>query len=106
MTKEEIQNGNKLIAEFMGFTIYSNSAVFKPASCSHILEKHIRDYDKFWDWLMPVVEKIDHISSLNGHAHHYWNINAGSDIRIFREPIDITWEESVKFINWYNTQTK
>ena len=46
---------NKLIAEFMGLET-SNGLVFQDANTK---EFHSIKYHESWDWLMPVVEKIE-----------------------------------------------
>lgn len=48
--KKEILEGNKLIAEFDGRI---------NELCHHNNTSSPYDYDKSWDWLMPVVEKIE-----------------------------------------------
>ena len=70
--------GNKLIAEFMGFfprtDLHTEGALFMQAPISkgathsscYIVDKSLDKHDEFleleyhtsWDWLMPVVEKI------------------------------------------------
>ncbi len=73
MNKEQF-NGNKLIAEFMGVRplktwdhkySWSDGIFF---SCSHDTEEEVMNsicnyvkYSISWDWLMPVVEKIEEI---------------------------------------------
>lgn len=51
MNDQEIIEGNKLIAEFMGM-----GEKFLPMDYEH--ENGVR-YHSSWDWLMPVVEKIE-----------------------------------------------
>jgi hypothetical protein len=55
-----MEESNKLIAEFMGYTHQSDSA-FKDEN------GFWNDFEVFetWDWLMPVVEKIDEVSDEN-----------------------------------------
>ena len=57
MTKEEILEGNKLIAEFMGFTV-GEFGFQEPGEEWQQPFKHLK-YHSSWDWLMPVVEKIE-----------------------------------------------
>lgn len=67
MTQEEIIiEGNKLIAEFMGGRISDEKDyyTFEDHPCSYITGKGHFYYDDLfysdrWDWLMPVVEKIE-----------------------------------------------
>lgn len=49
MNKQQIMKDNKLIAEFMG----ANTS---------IESEDVQSYEMSWDWLMPVIEEIDHTS--------------------------------------------
>lgn len=60
--------GNKLIAEFMGASFKSykkgqktitNLYFDNPPSYNGISDENLK-YHSSWDWLMPVVEKIEH----------------------------------------------
>ena len=61
-------------------------------------------YDQSWDWLIPVVDKICNIKTgsikLDAKINEYWSTT--TDIRIFRESMEVTYREVVKFIQWYN----
>ena len=55
-----MENDNKLIAEFMGYDTYeSNGYIMVRYSDNN--ERTLQDthYHTSWDWLMPVVEKIE-----------------------------------------------
>ena len=57
-----MKNNNKLIAEFMGLTNHYNDnsmMVRKKPEGNVVLYVYDLDYDSSWDWLMPVVEKIN-----------------------------------------------
>ena len=67
LTKKEILDGNKLIAKFIGIEEVdkpnssgkyrlTNSPIYKVSHSSHSVHLH---FDVSWDWLMPVVEKIE-----------------------------------------------
>lgn len=71
MTGKEILEGNKLIAEFMGadistpkdkdiiyMSITMCNELVLPNNCGAVKVRHL-DYHESWDWLMPVVEKIE-----------------------------------------------
>lgn len=64
MTKEEIIGGNKIIAEFMtGKPYISNSGIYVNREVFNISPReYLTDtlaYHASWDWLMPVIEKIE-----------------------------------------------
>jgi hypothetical protein len=49
---------NKLIAEFMDVKIGVDSYSYRPGQ-SDLLKEENLNYHKSWDWLIPVVEKIE-----------------------------------------------
>ncbi len=60
---------NELIAEFMGMTSSFDTYFSKEQNC-HFEIKDFK-YDTSWDWLMPVVEKIQHFSEkVEGNIMH------------------------------------
>lgn len=64
MTTEQIKEGNRLLAEFMGWKITGTQ--FRnipdnykdPNDSDNILSIDDFEYHSSWDWLMPVVQKI------------------------------------------------
>jgi len=54
-------NNNKLIAEFMGYEVHP---VYED-------ERHDLQYHTSWDWLMPVVEKIESLRDANEDAYRF-----------------------------------
>ncbi len=65
LTKKEILDGNKLIAKFMGYSWSSENdgktylkKIPDQLSIYSIRPENLR-YNTHWDWLMPVVEKIE-----------------------------------------------
>jgi hypothetical protein len=64
MTQEEIIKGNKLIAKFDGGTLDGPNSPYYYFLNKGKYEKELL-YDKSWDWLMPVVEKIAKIENFN-----------------------------------------
>ena len=115
---------NKLIAEFMGFTNdetnnlgviwYDNEETYLMISSrfenSNCFDENQLNFHKSWDWLMPVVEKIE---SLGYNIHirdcdcviYNWtdkstdkllNIESGKGKR------DSTYKAVVEFIKYYN----
>ncbi len=130
---QEIDEGNKLIAEFMG-GMYSKHAEawgfgraqvkplknFPDAIWAENWEKELK-YDSLWDWLMPVVRKIEdlHLSvdictgsvviisrGTEDEDLLFMNIfmHIGEDVDE-KEPngkLRTLWRVIVKFIRWYN----
>ena len=129
MTHEEILEGNKLIAEFMdgipdyaayyglgtkflrGYTLKSD---YVPALTYYSSVDELK-YHKDWNYLMPVVEKINKetgkIVRMEGYACDITstcNENPSKKpFKIFNHKnslIDATYTSVVEFIKWYNTQ--
>lgn len=129
----ERREKNKLIAEFMGakyvggMSSESNDPMYhfdtKPSF--HPDHWHTFDfqivhmlYDSSWDWLMPVVDKIEslgfntHIVSINTHIvniksgkkclMHIYNFDGFAISETGKNKIEIVYTNVVKFIKWYN----
>lgn len=90
---EMVMEGNKLIAEFMGWTIepgmeedkdpyYNWNKGFSLALLSDLL------FHEKWDWLMPVVEKIEDLKIKHPHNTDKRN-NTQFKVIIFRTCCDI-----------------
>ncbi len=100
MKEKEIINSNKLIAEFMGKN--TNLRFIDPYG-----------YHCSWDWIMPVVEKIESIGypvTINCHKSCYINITSkdASHIMVdFAETkIEAVYNAVVEFIKWFNEHKK
>lgn len=127
--------GNKIIAEFMGLKRIGSSE-----SSENILEvpvyKHFdkngkvfgetyythHKYHSSWDWLMPVVEKIQSIDiapapNYRGYrieivVQGYVKISGFPMPTIFKNVsiegslINAVWQAVVQFIQWYNKNNK
>lgn len=120
MTEAEIIEGNKLIAEFMEYEHCtdpdhaSNKCYSVPyAKGYHRLNQ--MQHHSSWDWLMPVVEKINTISIQNyGEMGVYikpFTCYIGSDetdpviittFGNYPKLIEMVWSAVVTFIRWYN----
>ncbi len=138
--KRELISGNKLIAEFMGFTprtdLHTEGALFMQApitgdathSSCYIVNKDDDKYDEFnelqyredWDWLMPVVEKIEdlrnevciyetscRINTRDGEYSESSNdmVNCSFDVLLDGETkIEAVWLAVIKFIEYFNNK--
>lgn len=139
MNTEEIIKGNCLIAEFMGMkhlSTHFDSHGFEQYSwsVSNDISKQVYGYEgatcfldeeqfyTSWDWLIPVVEKIESIEDKH-HGHFGVHIisnscsiqatNFRSQDKIANPPhyfaeytlttkIVSTWIAVIEFINWHN----
>ena len=80
-----MEQNNKLIAEFMGLTNHHNDnsmMVRKKPEGNVVLYVYDLDYDSSWDWLMPVVEKIEYIESIT-HGNQFQVIIREEEVGIY-----------------------
>lgn len=107
----ETTQNNKLIAEFMGWTLDDkdlnsyrklNNNVFKYSLLSNF------KYHTDWNWLMEVVEKIEdlgHDFDINKRENHKNVFIRGSQyakITSNKTKIEAVHEAIIEFIKWYN----
>jgi hypothetical protein len=95
------QENNKMIAEFMG---YENVGTLNNPMYDYY-DNYFQDgsyvphelcYHKSWDWLMPVVNKIEEYLSANvGKVGYFDECLSSNDL-------DIRYNAVVEFINQYN----
>ncbi len=109
-----MKTDNELISEFMGYRyesgIYNGAVVcrdnkkFEPAAFKYS-----------WDWLMPIIEKVDQLHSAK-FKYDFKNIALGDwpkdheYIEVISLPMATKIEEVysavITFIKWYNKQEK
>ena len=134
MAEITIEEGNKLIAEFMGGTVLP-SGICKGYTKISIPDWAFRlynfdtlkiggyDYHSSWDWLMPVVERIGH-NNFDISIHLYIETNNGKKYNVrscliedsYKGEIELrnseeltitaTWKTVIQFIQWLNSQSK
>ena len=88
---------NKLIAEFMGLP----TQVFKSGKLNYKrndswFEEHELSYNVSWDWLMPVLKKIN--SEISPNTRGLWRMI----INPTEYDIENVYSQVVEFINQYN----
>ena len=88
---------NKLIAEFMGLP----TQVFKSGKLNYKrndswFEEHELSYNVSWDWLMPVLKKIN--SEISPNTRGLWRMI----INPTEYDIENVYSQAVYFINEYN----
>ena len=83
-------NDNKLIAEFMGLE-YTGS--------------RLKDFDTSWDWLIPVVQKIEslgYVFIIQGGKAEYGEMISETRCFIAEDKLSSTYKAVVEFIKQYN----
>lgn len=103
--KEEVIEGNKLIAEFMlyDYSMYNKWIDDEDSVMERQIEVPLTEddleYHNSWDWLMPVVEKIDKEVPDSERKQMYQGVIS------YEAPyanIKNIWLATVDFIKWYN----
>ena len=113
MTREEIDKNNKLIAEFMGGKLKWLNKIDSSYVSGYANIAGLK-FHKSWDWLMPVVEKIEslNINEIPIEVHIHSNDCLISDIEhnsigelsSLGSKIKSVYECVVEFIKWYNNE--
>lgn len=108
MTNEEILEGNKLIAEFMGFEFNKSKIIYDPTDTNpegKLIGYPLSNlkYHSSWDWLIPVIDKIH---SSNYYVDYYLSelgqFNNG--VHINTKFIEVSFDSVIEFIKWYNSK--
>lgn len=111
---------NKMIAEFMGMTChrigdeeYEEYEWMPRFEHSNWSFKEPPPFDKSWDWLMPVVEKISKLGlgpTDNDNVSSIEIEGATKQSEVCMLCLDTSMEdvyaEIIKFITWYNSVTQ
>jgi hypothetical protein len=120
-TMESIEEGNILIAEFLGYKVQTEdefNSLADDDSETNIVVLEWLDYHKNWNRLMPIVEKINSMKDEYGNLFEFKIGNgyvwvdpsvsdriffSGNDIGHRDEPmIDKVYRGVVAFVKWYN----
>lgn len=130
-----VEENNRLIAEFMGAEVYEAPNFHGkiiwwakyPFDNTPMIDERVRnllnlEYATSWDWLMPVVEKIEHssigeyisfsVNVINQSCCIYCHFKNAQDGVIYQTPwgqapdtkIEAVYSAVIEFINWYNQQ--
>ena len=115
--------GNKLIAKFMEVTNEISDLYYLPQfghyfnsygniEFNEVFRSTELKYHSSWDWLMPVVEKIETIDFVVIIKHGECVVvnNSGNTPKFIQQvsttKIESTWLACVKFIKWDNDQKR
>lgn len=116
------RENNKLIAEFMGIPNRTEYGIFTGEAYTEVKgnddEWIVARYHNSWDWLMPVVEKISLMPTVDDDFYYPRTFGMRDAdghflFRFNRQPlytasslIEVTHCAVVEFIKWYNEQPK
>ena len=109
--RTKTEENNELIADFMGIVFHDDEDKWYDADGLYLDGLY---FNESWDWLMPVVEKIESIE--DEHRCAKYNVNT---VQCFVEIVDnhtseeiieldgdtkkeATYKAVVEFIKWYN----
>jgi hypothetical protein len=120
LTQEQIIEGNKLIAEFMGWHYNSKYNQWCMMEDLTILDGEeyagewfrVLKFHSSWDWLLPVIRKIrDYLNNMperpsKNHCCKGDLIEVDIQCALWEINIENTWQHTVEFIKWYNSQSK
>jgi hypothetical protein len=104
-TPNKLSEENRLIADFMDLKKFG----FRNENYL-VLERHLSPiqlpYKTSWEWLMPVIKKIDSYASeeLSYSKFDDYRTNWAMIDRPSKYPIERVYEQIVQFIEWYNKQ--
>jgi hypothetical protein len=108
-----MKTDNELIAEFMGSTEDKVHAPigdyiwFKEAlNRRNLYYKGELKYEISWDWLMPVVEKINGLYDEGKMEGFDTDIYKSMQDWILVTNINSAYADAIEIIKWYNNQTK
>jgi len=118
MTKQEIIEGNTLIAEFAGYIYFpesENSPEHWHANKDTVkLKGHVNlsgfsiyrlEFHESWDWLIPVCHQVAKINSTEIEKNNILSMpNWEFGSLGLESNIQSVWLAVVKFIKWYNNQ--
>ena len=98
---------NKLIAEFMGRGGTFNHD--KTMICTGIFPDTmtLMKYHTSWDWLMPVVEKIEslgYVFTIQGGKAEYGEMISETRCFIVEDKLSSTYKAVIEFIKEYNNE--
>lgn len=104
MTQEQIVEGNKLIAQFMGVKIGVEMYSWRPGCQEPLREEHL-NYHEAWGWLLPVWKRLrDHpFGDCYGDDFIWYN---SACLAILSVDIKKAYLHIVEGIKVYNQQTK
>lgn len=113
MKTTETITENEIIAQFMGFELM----VFSPDNIKCYNPKHNDgtispvQFHTSWDWLIPVVEKIESLgydTTMKPNELIIWDKDESPliDCEFGETKLESAYKAVISFIHWYNQQEK
>ena len=120
LTPEQIVDGNKLIAEFLGYPaneLNEHWLIVPDKTLSQYIQTRELKYHISFDWIMPVVDKIstmafDNVGEIGFviYPNRCDLMNSSDDVIIEgltqSTTLKAVYLAVLSFINWYNLQPK
>lgn len=124
MKRLDINDGNKLIAEFMGMYNPNSKTPYSDPNPGSAMVFVYGQYHNNWEWLMQVVDKLEappdptdeDMTGVRVDIYYrLCRIEYADDDRSYDESlkgergetkIEAVWKACVKFIQWYNVEFK
>lgn len=118
MTRQDVLEGNKLCAEFLGAECISPKTKYSyfdfgedwntdfPFLFQQTVHSNLLQFHSDWNWLMGVVEKIEQLRHTTNYSHDMrllWIEISGCLLRCRKEA---TFKAVVDFIKWYNVTNR
>jgi hypothetical protein len=99
---------NILIAEFMGYEIFYRpiSSGFIEISDTELCDVDDLEFYSSWDWLMPVVQKIESLSKEEKVINWSRQNKNIFDFKLTECKIKSVFIACIEFIEWYNKNKK
>lgn len=104
--KDSVEEGNKLIAEFMEWEYDDDTSVFENGSWRIGDGSLVIDllFDSSWDALMPCVKKWnDLVIQTRSEGNAGWTKWQYKTVML-RTEIEPVWKDLVKSLEWYNSK--
>lgn len=107
---ENIIENNRLIAEFMGAEFinlrdFERVRIKNPdqkTKTSKVIKIENLKYYCDWNWLMPVISKIESHTKDKQVIHWSRNNNTIYDVKLSEANIEQTYKLVIEFIKWYS----
>lgn len=101
MDKKE--KNNKLIAEFMGLEVINDTNIYVENNMFGRGTGTLNSirYHESWDWIIPVLQKIEELSSEQEEVFHQLDSIKDALLNLDIEEVHLNVAE---FVKWYNNQ--